>query len=96
MHSKIASALNLQHNPVAIIWADEKPGSALQFKEGKWGCVMFLLAATARGETAVFDRKTFGCWGGGVGLGFGNQYLNFPGGEECLSVLRSNGETDPP
>lgn len=39
----------------------------------------------------VFDRNTFGCWGGGVGLGFGNQYLNFPGGIECFYYFLSNG-----
>jgi len=29
-----------------------------------------------------FDRKTFGCPGGGVGLGFGNCYEGFP--IDCL------------
>ncbi|KPK95007.1 MAG: hypothetical protein AMJ94_00760 [Deltaproteobacteria bacterium SM23_61] len=91
MHSKIASALNLQHNPVAIIWADEKPGSALQFKEGKWGCVMFMFASAAKGKTTVFDRETYGCWGGGVGLGFGNQYVKFPGSMECFYHFLSIG-----
>jgi len=28
----------------------------------------------AKGKAAVADIKTFGCFGGGVGLGFGNQY----------------------
>ena len=54
----------------------------MQFSEGRWGCVMWLLVHAARGKPAVADRKTFGCFGGGVGLGFGNQYKNFPGGEE--------------
>ena len=80
MESNIASALNLKFNPVAIIWSDEKPKGALQFKQRKWGCIMSLFAQAAKGRIAVFDRKTFGCWGGGVGLGFGNQYVNVPGG----------------
>ncbi|MGD2127399.1 MAG: DUF169 domain-containing protein, partial [Desulfobacteraceae bacterium] len=91
MESKIAEAIGFKYHPVAIILTDTKPEKARQFKEGKWGCVMFLLAAAAKGETAVFDRKTFGCQGGGVGLGFGNQYKNFPGGEKCFCYFLSTG-----
>ncbi|MBC8016216.1 MAG: DUF169 domain-containing protein [Sporomusaceae bacterium] len=40
------------------------------------------LYGAAKGKTAVFTRKTFGCLGGGVGLGFGNAYEYFPGGIE--------------
>ncbi|OAT80703.1 DUF169 domain-containing protein [Desulfotomaculum copahuensis] len=82
MQSKIAAAINLRYPPVAIILTDEKPAGALQFKEGRWGCVAAMFTAAAKGRTAVFDRRTFGCLGGGTGLGFGNQYVNFPGGIE--------------
>ena len=91
MESTIAAATRLQYQPVAILWTDEKPAGALQLKEGKWGCVMWLLAAAARGKTVVFDRKTYGCWGGGVGLGFGNTYVKFPGGVECFHHFLSSG-----
>ncbi len=91
MESIIAQRLRLQHQPVAIVWAKEKPPQARQFAEGRWGCVMFMLAAVVRGETAVFDEKTIGCPGGGVGLGFGNQYVNFAGGEECFKYFLSIG-----
>ena len=39
----------------------------------------------------MFDRKTFGCPGGAVGLGFGNAYLGFPGGADCFSYFLSVG-----
>jgi len=91
MQSSIKEAMGMKYEPVALIWSDEKPEGARQFKEGRWGCVMFLVAAAARGKTAVFDRKTFGCWGGGVGLGFGNRYKDFPGGEDCFCCFLSTG-----
>jgi len=83
MEIKITTAMELQYSPVAVLFTDNKPENAMQFKEGRWGCVVTMFIAAAKGRTAVFDRKTFGCLGGGVGLGFGNQYVNFPGGIEC-------------
>jgi len=91
MNSTIAQALQLRHHPVALLWTDKKPEKALQFKEGKWGCVMWLAASAAKGRTAACDRQTFGCFGGGVGLGFGDQYRNFPGGTECFCHFLSTG-----
>lgn len=91
MNSRIASTLKLKHEPVVLAWSDEKPEKAVEFKEGRWACVMFSFAGAARGKTAVLSRKTFGCWGGGVGLGFGNRYVDFPGGEECFRYFLSSG-----
>lgn len=91
MESKVASAIHLDVEPVALLWSDEKPEGAMEFAPGKWGCVLFLLAAAAKGKTAVVGRETFGCFGGGVGLGFGEQYKNFPGGEECFCRFLSSG-----
>ncbi|MGB9846905.1 MAG: DUF169 domain-containing protein [Desulfotomaculales bacterium] len=82
MESKVARAIALRYPPVAILFAEEKPAGALQFKEGRWGCVVAMFMSAAKGKTAAFDRKTHGCLGGGVGLGFGNLYVNFPGGIE--------------
>ena len=91
MESKLVQALNLTHNPVAIIWTDKKPENALHFKKRTWGCVMWMFASAAKGRTVVFDRETYGCVGGGVGLGFGNQYRIFPGSVECFYYFLSKG-----
>ena len=91
MESVIAKAIQLQYQPVALLWSSEKPQGAMQFSENKWGCVMWLAAAAAKGKSAVADAKTFGCFGGGVGLGFGNLYKNFPGGEEGFCHFLSTG-----
>jgi uncharacterized protein (DUF169 family) len=94
MESSTAKAIQLQYHPVALLWSNEKPQGAMQFQEGKWGCVMWLAAHAAKGKTAVADIKTFGCFGGGVGLGFGDQYKNFPGGEEGFCNFLSDGNAN--
>ncbi|MEJ5376972.1 MAG: DUF169 domain-containing protein [bacterium] len=91
MKSRIAEKMGLELEPVAILWTDQEPAKAIKFKPGKWGCVMWLLANAAKGKTAVFSQETYGCWGGGVGLGFGNQYMSFPGGLECFYRFLSTG-----
>ncbi len=91
MECKLVDVLKLKLNPVAIIFTDDKPEDAMQFREGKWGCVMMLFSQAARGKTAVFDRETFGCFGGGTGLGFGNQYHSFNGGIDCFYRFLSSG-----
>jgi uncharacterized protein (DUF169 family) len=91
MDSLIAKALNLKYRPVAIILTDEKPEDAIQFKEGKFGCVMALLSAASRGRQAVASRDTVTCPGGGTGLGFGNQFENLPGGVDIFCRFLSVG-----
>ncbi len=92
MESFIAKAILLETQPVALVWADAAPERATRFKPGGWGCVMNVFGvAAARGRTGAFDRNTYGCWGGGVGLGFGNQYEVFPGGIGCFYGFLSQG-----
>lgn len=97
MDSKIAESIGLENHPVAIVWADTAPEGAAEFKAGRWGCVMSMIASVAaKGKTAAFSRDTYGCWGGGVGLGFGNCYQAFPGGIDgfCGFLADGNGKTE--
>ncbi len=74
MQSEIAQKLKLRYSPIAILFTNEKPQDVLEFKEGQWGCVTAMLTAAAKGRRAVFSRTTFGCEGGGIGLGLINQF----------------------
>ena len=92
MQSQLAKALKLTYPPVAVLWSDDKPAEAVQFIPGRWGCVMASFGVTAeRGRPAAFDQETYGCWGGGVGLGFGNCYEKFPGGVDGFCRFLSTG-----
>jgi hypothetical protein len=68
MESKIARAIETRDPPVALCWIDEKPTGAMPFTEGKWRCLMWLAASAAKGRPAACNAKTFGCFGGGVGM----------------------------
>ena len=91
MESRIASALVLRNEPVAVLGVDSRPPGAIQFREGKMGCVINMLVSAVKGRTVAFSRSTCGCPGGGTGLGFGNQYKDLPGGEEAFCYFLSTG-----
>ncbi len=96
MESRLKNFLRLNYDPVVVIWSIEKPSDAIEFRPGKWGCVMWWFVSAAKGKTAVFSRETYGCWGGGVGLGFGNVYKDFPGGIDCFCRFLSSGNVGNP
>jgi uncharacterized protein (DUF169 family) len=91
MQSKLTQALRLKYQPVVILWTDKILDGAMQFPEGRWGCVISMFSQAAKGKTVAFSQKTFGCMGGGTGLGFGNQYLNYVGGLDCFYRFLSSG-----
>jgi uncharacterized protein (DUF169 family) len=90
MNSQLIKALKLKMQPVAILLTDNKPDNGLHFKDGSnRGCVFAMLVATSKkSRTAFFDRNSFGCPGGGTGLGFGDRYGNFA--IDCLLSTGNN------
>ncbi|MBU2054032.1 MAG: DUF169 domain-containing protein [Proteobacteria bacterium] len=72
-------------------FAGADPDAVGQVQEGKWGCVMWLAASAVKGRPATCDAATFGCIGGGVGMGFGDCYKSFPGSEEGFCHFLSSG-----
>ena len=70
MESKIAKHLRMDNQPVAVLWTDEMPASAVHFKEDRWGCVVALIKAASQGKIAAAANATTVCRGGKVGLGF--------------------------
>jgi uncharacterized protein (DUF169 family) len=78
MDSRLVDALRLKQSPVAVLLTNDKPSEGIQFKPGRMGCVAAMLLTASKGRVGFFDQHTFGCPGGGSGLGFGNCYVGFP------------------
>ena len=94
MKSKIESYLNLDLNPVAIIWSNDKPDKALQYKEGKFACVMHLVTQVAKGKTAVIDTDTCGCFTAAQAFGFAKIEDKYPLGMDFYYGFLSCGMKD--
>jgi len=91
MQSELARRLKLRYIPVAVLFSNEKPPKAIEFKEGCWGCVAAMLTAAGKGNCIVFSHTTFGCDGGGIGLGLSDKF------SEGFEYFLSNGnEALPP
>ena len=82
MESAIVRNLRPEFEPVAVIWSDTIPEEALQFKKGKFGCILYLFAEAARrGKIAGGNRESITCTGGRAALGLG---VGFDASDELL------------
>ena len=76
MKSTIVEHLKPEFEPVAVLWSDDIPEGALEFKEGRFGCILNLFAeASRRGRVAGGSRDTIVCPGGRAALGFGVDFV---------------------
>ncbi|MFC1850734.1 DUF169 domain-containing protein [candidate division CSSED10-310 bacterium] len=72
MESVIVKHFKPDFEPVAVVWSNTIPDDALQFKKGKFGCILYLFAAASRrGIVAGGSRETIVCDGGRAALGLG-------------------------
>jgi hypothetical protein len=82
MESAIVNNLQPEFAPVAVVWSNAIPDDARQFKEGKFGCVVYLFAEASRRERiAGGSRNTIACNGAQSALGFG---VDFDASAESL------------
>jgi len=82
MKSVIVTNLRPEFEPVAVVWSDTIPDDARQFKKGKFGCILYLLAEASLGcKVAGGNRETITCNGGRAALGLG---VDFDTSEEQL------------
>jgi len=72
MESSIVAHLRPEFEPVALVWSDRIPEGTVEFKAGRFGCILNLLAeASLKGRVAGGSRDTIVCLGGRAALGFG-------------------------
>ncbi len=64
----LCDLVGLHEAPLAFLYSDTEP-SGFRPSEGKWACVLAVMARARRGETVYFDAEHFGCGGGGYYLG---------------------------
>ncbi|MCP4602679.1 MAG: DUF169 domain-containing protein [Proteobacteria bacterium] len=82
MKSEIVRNMVFDYEPVAVVWSNTIPDDAFQFREGRFGCILYLFAEAARrGKIAAASRETVVCPGGRAALGFG---VDFDTSEERL------------
>ena len=92
MKSAVVKHLVPEFEPVAVVWSDDIPDDALQFKEGRFGCILYLFAeASRRGRVAGGSRDTVVCPGGRAAFGFGVDIVESKPRLDHLAALFSKG-----
>jgi len=82
MESAIVKNLRPEFEPVAVVWSHTIPDDALQYKKGKFGCILYLFAEAARcGKVAGGNRESITCNGGRAVMGLG---VDFDASDELL------------
>ena len=82
MESTIVKNLQPEFDPVAVVWSNTIPDDAVQYKKGKFGCILYLFAEAARrSKVAGGNRETITCNGGRGALGLG---VDFDASDEQL------------
>ena len=91
MKSEIVKHLRPEFEPVAVVWSNTIPDDAIQFKQGKFGCILYLFAAAmGRGKAAGGSRESIVCTGGRAALAgsimHGTDVIRFSQGPDCTSL----------
>lgn len=72
MESVIVKNLRPKFEPVAVVWSDTIPKDNFQFKEGRFGCILYLFAeASINGKITGGSRNSITCTGGRAAMGLG-------------------------
>ena len=75
MESVIVRNLKPEFAPVAVVWSNKIHEDTLQFKKGKFGCILYLFAeASRRGKVAGGNRESITCNGGRAAMGLGGDF----------------------
>lgn len=92
MKSATVEHLNPEFEPVAVVWSDVIPEDAVEFKEGRFGCILHLFAeASRRGRVAGGSRDSIVCRGGRAALGLGVDFVESEPQLDHLAALFSKG-----
>ena len=92
MRSSIVEHLEPEFEPVAVVWGDEIPDGAIEFKEGRFCCILNLFAeASLKERVAGGSRDSVACPGGRAALGFGVGFVESDERLDHASVLFSKG-----
>jgi uncharacterized protein (DUF169 family) len=92
MNSKVVTYLAPEFEPVAVEWSETLPEDAIEFKPGKFGCILNLFAeASRKGRVAGGSRDTIVCSGARAALGFGAEVLESEAELDRLAAVFSKG-----